>query len=488
MQVLSGDDTFGNALLRSARRFRTRGTATDGEPFPASSSCRPDSWIPTFALDRQATWQKLADDGHWPACARPLHGIARDTARRIQVGRAAAGRHRSRGRAAQASRRAARQRPTNQFKGKTVLVVGQARGSRPKATHRRGGTRVSRCGRRGRWPHDARQARACPACARGGSIASMAACRRKADAFPAYLELLSEGLDASAAAVSPMRRRRASRSVDAHRDPPLDRPACRLPASRRNPRAKLLAARGAPVDAVARSGACRPRNQRDQRRPHVRAPAADARTLRIVASDRNRASRRQAARRRDERVARCRSVPGRSRRRIRYSSTPASIATIRCSCRVRRRRSSSDSAQKGKLRRRRTRARGVPGGHWLVAASDREARRGAPADVRNRVDDHRQRRGRHRGRGRRRMLIAQGVHEANKRMAENRLAGRVPICTSSSCISIARARVWRALQVQAAAAHRGVRGRRDRATGARGAAARARLGLSRRRLRFHVRA
>ena len=85
-------------------------------------------------------------------------------------------------------------------------------------------------------------------------------------------------------------------------------------------------------------------------------------------------------------------------------------------------------------------------------------------------------------------LIAQGVREANERLAETRLAGRVAICTSSSCISIARSEVWRALQVQAAAAPGEFVVDRDGASGARGAAAPARLGLSRRRLRLHVRA
>ena len=195
MQVLSGDDTFGNALVAFGAPFQDHeARATDGEPFPASSSCRRDSWIPTLALDRHATWQKLADDGPGPRARRQL--VASRT-RSSSTRTSGACRRRTcsiaRSRCAE---RLDEQRDNGlerQFKRKTVLVVGQRAVHAGRLRSRRRRSRVSRRTRGGRWPRDARQARACPACARGRSIASTAACRRSETRFAAYLELLVKG-------------------------------------------------------------------------------------------------------------------------------------------------------------------------------------------------------------------------------------------------------------------------------------------------------
>ncbi len=85
-------------------------------------------------------------------------------------------------------------------------------------------------------------------------------------------------------------------------------------------------------------------DQRDQWRSHVRPAAPAAGTLHVDASDGNGACRRQAARRRHDHGARYRPVSRRRPARTRFSSTPAPIATIRCSCHARRQRSWSGLA------------------------------------------------------------------------------------------------------------------------------------------------
>ena len=135
--------------------------------------------------------------------------------------------------------------------------------------------------------------------------------------------------------------------------------------------------------------------------------------------------------------------------RIRCSSTPASIATIRCSCRVRRRRSWSDSAPRASSsppiscatvrqavmawsQRLTERPGGAPGVFELASTLIGSGGMGISA-------------------GQAAQLVAQGVHEANERMA-----GRGwPVVSHLHFVELYLDRasdVWRALQVPAAAA------------------------------------
>ena len=232
------------------------------------------------------------------------------------------------------------------------------------------------------------------------------------------------------------------------------------------------------------SGPCGPRDQRDQRRSSVRAPAADARALRIATAHRNRACGRYAAGRRDERIARRGCVPERSGRapdiRQHRSESRQSAAVAAAGGGHRR-----WPRRGGQAASRRARACGVPGGDRLVAASDRETG-GRAGGVRNRFHAHRQRRRGHRRRAGGIARSRRGCATPTSALAETRwpIVGHlhfVELYLDRAC------EVWRTLQAQVEASPgefvvaEAVRRR------AGGAAALARLGLSRRGLRLPVR-
>ena len=62
MQVLSGDDTFGNALAAFGALFDNRGARQVMAGMPGFLQLQAALLDPAQGLDRQATWQKLADD------------------------------------------------------------------------------------------------------------------------------------------------------------------------------------------------------------------------------------------------------------------------------------------------------------------------------------------------------------------------------------------------------------------------------------------
>ena len=62
MQVLSGDDTFGNALVAFGAPFQDSEARQLMASFPGFIQLQAALVEPTLALDRHATWQKLADD------------------------------------------------------------------------------------------------------------------------------------------------------------------------------------------------------------------------------------------------------------------------------------------------------------------------------------------------------------------------------------------------------------------------------------------
>ena len=62
MQVLSGDDTFGNALVAFGAPFQDHTARQMMAGMPGFIQLQADLVDPNRALDRQATWQKLADD------------------------------------------------------------------------------------------------------------------------------------------------------------------------------------------------------------------------------------------------------------------------------------------------------------------------------------------------------------------------------------------------------------------------------------------
>jgi hypothetical protein len=64
MQVLSGDDTFGNALVAFGGLFDDAGTREVMAAMPGFLQLQAGLTDPALALDRQATWQKLADDDY----------------------------------------------------------------------------------------------------------------------------------------------------------------------------------------------------------------------------------------------------------------------------------------------------------------------------------------------------------------------------------------------------------------------------------------
>ena len=62
MQVLSGDDSFGNTLVAFGGLFDEAGTRQVMAGMPGFLQLQAGLTDPALALDRQATWQKLADD------------------------------------------------------------------------------------------------------------------------------------------------------------------------------------------------------------------------------------------------------------------------------------------------------------------------------------------------------------------------------------------------------------------------------------------
>ena len=127
MQVLSGDDTFGNTLVAFGALFDDAGTrkvmAGDARLHPAAG--RPDR-----PGARPGPRRHLAEAGRrrpaTPARAQPSGTTIDAPAQRLPLGRAAAGRARPRGGAAPAARRAGRQRWAP-MRSKMLLVVGRDR-------------------------------------------------------------------------------------------------------------------------------------------------------------------------------------------------------------------------------------------------------------------------------------------------------------------------------------------------------------------------
>ncbi len=385
MQVLSGDDTFGNTLLGVGAPFQDHLVRQVMAAFPGFIQLQAGLTDAEFALDRQATWQKLADAD-------------------IQAIRASASWHREKvqldaytwgvppqdvlDRAVALRRRLDRQRDhdlTNEsFAGRTVLVVGRARLT-PE------GFAVGEAGLEYLYAVDAGDGRTTLASARLPGVPMWRVdCEHgnlpaNRDAFPAYLELLTDGatrlLSRLDNAVSP----RAATST--HTAIPA-RPS-RLQSSGQPPETtrELFAQGVEPVDAVAVPvRAVLEISVINGDLLFVPQPLMLGHYA-VVAPHRNRAGRRYAAGRGDERVARCGCVPERSgrapdiRQHRRESRQSAAVAAPGGGHRRGPRRG-------GQAASRRTRARGVPGSHWLVAAPDRELA-GRAGGVRNRIHDHR---------------------------------------------------------------------------------------------------
>ena len=126
MQVLSGDDTFGNTLVAFGGLFDDAGTREVMAAMPGFIQLQAALTDPALALDRAATWQQLADDDLRRLRERSRWHHAEAAARRLPLGRAAAGRARPRGRSC-ASGSTRRPRSSAPMRSKMLLVVGRDR-------------------------------------------------------------------------------------------------------------------------------------------------------------------------------------------------------------------------------------------------------------------------------------------------------------------------------------------------------------------------
>ena len=300
MQVLSGDDTFGNALAAFGAPFRQRRRAqADGRharlPPAAGRAARPGA----AASTARETWQKLADDdlarvleqqllARRRACSATIYqwGVppqdvldqAVALRRRLdaQAASAAAGRRRQ---TAARRRPGAASRPTAIDVGDDGLVYLDAPGG--------GDGRVTLTsallpGVR-TWTARRRHTATCPT---------------REGAFAAYLELLTRGETALLDAFD-ARRRRPRRGRRRRRAPADARRASRAAgrraaASRRRRRRRRptcsASSRPARRRRARRHGEPRAARHGAQRRPDVRAPAAGGRPLPLARADRHRSA------------------------------------------------------------------------------------------------------------------------------------------------------------------------------------------------------
>ena len=290
MQVLSGDDTFGNTLVAFGGLFDDAGTREVMAAMPGFIQLQAALTDPALALDRAATWQQLADDDLRRLRERSRWHHRRAAARRLPLERAAAGRARPRRGAAQAARRAGR--GAGRRCAARCCSSSAATASRRPATD--SATRASStstppmaataaC----RWP-----ARCCPACAPGAAMSRTASCPTHRRRLRRLCRVAGQRRHAAPAAPGADRRRHARRPGAATERRCWCRTGRRAAgATRRRRRCPASSMRAAarpgprvPAPAPAWLGV------RAQRQPEVRQRAADGRPLRVGAAQRYRST------------------------------------------------------------------------------------------------------------------------------------------------------------------------------------------------------
>jgi pimeloyl-ACP methyl ester carboxylesterase len=184
MQVLSGDDTFGNALAAFGSPLRDRQARQLMAEMPGFIQLQARLLDPALALDQHATWKQIAEDdlkrvqdNNW------WHRSAGETQEAAYEWGVPPQHVLNQARALRVRLDAQLTSELPKFADKLLLVVGRAKFTPAATNGAKKGSSTSTCPARWlgwRRPCATQFAPFCPACARGRWTANTAACRTRA--------------------------------------------------------------------------------------------------------------------------------------------------------------------------------------------------------------------------------------------------------------------------------------------------------------------